>query len=413
MSCLTKKIDVTSRIQKIMVVDDEPDLQMLILQKFRKKIQSNEYEFLFANNGEEAIDMLSEAEEVCLILSDINMPKMDGLTLLQKLQEKENPALKTVMVSAYGDMENIRTAMNRGAFDFVTKPIDFTDLETTIEKGLKEISYIIHSIEQRNLLESVKQDLDTAARIQQKILPQDFPAFPEAREFDVYAEMHTAKEVGGDFYDFFMIDEDHLGFVVGDVSGKGVPASIYMAVSRTMLKAIASQVTDPAECLARVNKMLIPESDISTFVTVFYGVLNKKTGLMRYSNGGHNMPYLVRSDGRVTMLEDTSGMLLGKFGFVEFESKEVQLKPSDKVLLYTDGVTEATNEDGDMYEEERLEAFLEKRAAEPKEKILRGVIVEVLKFMNKAQQSDDITLLVMEYLGSDQFPIPYKRRQLP
>src|SRR6056297_1220431 len=281
-----------STLQKIMVVDDEPDLQMLMLQKFRAKVKSKEYEFLFAENGKEALETLSIHTDLSLVLSDINMPKMDGLTLLSEIQQLERTDIRTIMVSAYGDMENIRTAMNRGAFDFVTKPIDFTDLETTIERGLKEIRYMRDNLKQKNLLSAVQQDLDTASRIQQKILPQDFPAFPDRKEFEIYAEMHTAKEVGGDFYDYFFIDEKHLGFVIGDVSGKGVPASIYMAVSRTMLKAIASQLHDPAECLQTVNSMLIPESDLTTFVTVFYGVLNTETGHVKYCNGGHNLPYI-------------------------------------------------------------------------------------------------------------------------
>ncbi|MDX1671821.1 MAG: fused response regulator/phosphatase, partial [Balneolaceae bacterium] len=377
----------------------EPDLQMLILQKFRKKIHNDDYEFFFAENGKEAIEMLNGKNDISLILSDINMPKMDGLTLLSKLQEKEDPSLKTVIVSAYGDMENIRTAMNRGAFDFITKPIDFNDLELTIEKGLREIKYIKKSLSERMMLDAVQQDLNTAARIQQKILPQDFPAYPDRNEFSVYAEMHTAKEVGGDFYDFFMIDETHLGFVIGDVSGKGVPASIYMAVSRTMLKAIASQVHDPAQCLATVNTMLIPESDITTFVTVFYGVLDTETGLVNYCNGGHNLPYVIRNDGKVEQVENTQGLLLGKIEPTDYEAKQIQLQPGEKILLYTDGVTEAMNEHEDMYEEERLEKYLETHPDSSDDKLLRGIIVDVLKFMNKAHQADDITLLVLEYAG--------------
>ncbi|HKK45137.1 MAG TPA: response regulator, partial [Balneolaceae bacterium] len=191
------------RQQKIMVVDDEPDLQMLILQRFRKQIQQDVYEFCFAENGEEALSMLGQSEDISLVLSDINMPKMDGLTFLSEAQKLNNPALKTIIVSAYGDMDNIRTAMNRGAFDFVTKPIDFHDLEITIEKGLAEIQYMVESMQQKRTLEAVGRDLETAARIQQKILPQEFPAYPHRQEFEIYAEMHTAKEVGGDFYDFF------------------------------------------------------------------------------------------------------------------------------------------------------------------------------------------------------------------
>lgn len=387
------------KTHKIMVVDDEPDLQMLILQRFRKKIRNDDYEFYFAGNGTEAIDLLDDTDDISLILSDINMPKMDGLTLLQKLQEKENPALKTVIVSAYGDMENIRTAMNRGAFDFITKPIDFNDLEVTIKKGLKEIQYVRQSQMEKELLDAVKVDLDTAARIQQKILPQDFPAYPDRTEFSVYAEMHTAKEVGGDFYDFFIIDERYLGFVIGDVSGKGVPASIYMAVSRTMLKAIASQLLDPAECLAEVNRMLIPESDMTTFVTVFYGVLDTHTGVVNYCNGGHNLPYLIKDNQSVCQLENTEGLLLGKIEYIDYQTRKMQLEPGDKIVLYTDGVTEAMNEHEDFYEEERLESFLRDQASSQEKKLVRGIIVDVLKFMNKAEQADDITLLVLEYQG--------------
>ncbi|HBQ60133.1 MAG TPA: fused response regulator/phosphatase [Balneolaceae bacterium] len=384
---------------KILVVDDEPDLQMLILQRFRKQIQNDEYEFFFAENGEDALTMLNDSLKISLVLSDINMPKMDGLTFLSETQKLENPMFKTVIVSAYGDMDNIRTAMYRGAFDFVTKPIDFTDLNTTIEKTLKEIQLIQAGVENKKTLEAVQTDLETAARIQKKMLPQQFPPFPDRTDFSIYAEMHTAKQVGGDLYDFFLLDEDRLGFVIGDVSGKGVPASLYMAVSRTMIKAIASQIDDPGRCLQTVNEMLIPESDLTTFVTVFYGVLNTKTGQVRYCNGGHNLPYVIRKDGMIEELENTNGLLLGKIDEIEFETKELTLQPEEKVLMFTDGVTEATNEIGDMFEEPRLEKLLQKHAKDDTSKLVRNVIVDVLKFMNKADQSDDITVMSVGYNG--------------
>ena len=305
----------------------------------------------------------------------------------------------TLMVSAYGDMDNIRTAMNRGAFDFVTKPIDFKDLELTIDKGLTESKYMYEALQHKVNLDAVKIDLETAARIQQKILPQTFPPFPNRREFNIYAEMCTAKEVGGDFYDFFLLDEHHLGFVIGDVSGKGVPASIYMAVSRTMIKAIASQIDDPAECLSTVNSMLIPESDFTTFVTVLYGILDTRTGKVRYCNGGHNLPYIMRANGTVEEVENTDGILLGKIEPFVFKTKELQLQPGEKIMLFTDGVTEANAEDESMYEEPRLEAFLEKHTDTAPEKLVRSLLVDVLKFIGKANQSDDITILCVEYTG--------------
>lgn len=386
---------------KIMVVDDEPDLQMLILQKFRKQIQNADYQFVFAENGEEALDHLNGSDDITLVLSDINMPKMDGLTLLQKLQEKDNPALKTVIVSAYGDMENIRTAMNRGAFDFVTKPIDFNDLHMTIEKGMKEIATVKSALDDRKRLVAVQNDLDAAHRIQQQMLPQIFPPFPHRDEFSIYAEMHPAKDVGGDFYDFFLIDDTHLGFVVGDVSGKGIPAAIYMAVARTMIKSFASQILDPAECLSKVNNMLIPESDDKTFVTVFYCVLDTATGVMRYCNGGHNLPYLIKNNSTVAHLEDTPGIFLGKFDSIEFETRELQCSPGDRIALYTDGVTEAMNEIQEMYLEARLQQYLETHRPDSLNTLVRGVIVEVMKHMGKALQSDDVTVLALEYHGKE------------
>ena len=385
-------------LPKIMVVDDEPDLQMLILQKFRKQIQNDVYQFVFAGNGEEALNHLNGSDDITLVLSDINMPKMDGLTLLQKLQERDNPALKTVIVSAYGDMENIRTAMNRGAFDFVTKPIDFNDLHLTIEKGMREVAAIKLALDDRKNLLAVQRDLNTAARIQQSILPREF-AYPHRQEFAVYAEMHPARDIGGDFYDFFFLDETHLGFVIGDVSGKGIPAALYMAVARTMIKGIASQVLDPAECLAKVNSMLIPESDASMFVTVFYGVLDTSTGVIRYCNGGHNLPFLMRNGSTIAQVADTRGIILGKVDTFKFETASIQCNSGDKIVLYTDGVTEGMNELHELYTEERLTHYLENHTLDAIEKLVRGIVADVLKHMGKANQADDITLLALEYRG--------------
>lgn len=386
---------MTAHPRKILVVDDEPDLQILMLQKFRQKVRSKEYEFLFAEDGSQALESLQNNKEISLVLSDINMPKMDGLTLLNELQNLERPDIKTIMVSAYGDMENIRTAMNRGAYDFVTKPIDFTDMEATIEKTLREIERIHKSRDVESQLEALNFDLDMAARIQAKLLPQEFPVFQDDPRFDIYANMMSAKHVGGDFYDFFKFDEDHLCFFIGDVAGKGMPAAIYMAVCRTMLKAIGSEVNDPAECVTKVNNMLIPESDITTFVTVFYGILNLKTGALRYCNGGHNIPCLVTKEGKVTEIEDAGGLLLGKFENAPYQKGEITMKPGDTLVTLTDGVTEAENEDEEMFEENRLVSYLEKCGTRPPEKMVKGLFLEVMKFAGAAVQSDDITVLAV------------------
>ncbi len=388
-----------SQSQKILVVDDEPDLQMLMIQRFRQKVRAKEYEFFFAENGQEALDMLTEQHEISLVLSDINMPKMDGLTFLNELQQFERKDIKAIMVSAYGDLDNIRTAMNCGAYDFVTKPIDFKDLETTIEKTLREIKRIQQSRDLEQQLTSLTYDLDMAARIQQKILKQDFPVYQDDARFDIFAHMIAAKHVGGDFYDFFKIGDDHLAFFIGDVAGKGIPAAIYMAVCRTMLKSIGSEVIDPAECIFKVNNMLIPESDITTFVTVFYGLLNIKTGELSYCNGGHNLPYLQSAKGEVTELKDVGGLLLGKFEDAPYDKHSIQLNPGDTIVTFTDGVTEAENEDGDFFDEERVIENLKKSAEKSINSKVKGLFLDVMKFAGTAPQSDDITVLAATYEG--------------
>ena len=384
---------------KILVVDDEADLEVLIRQKFRKQIRDKEYDFTFAQNGVEALSKIADQPDIGLVLSDINMPEMDGLTLLHRINELKNPVLKAIIVSAYGDMDNIRVAMNRGAFDFLTKPIDFNDLETTIAKTLEQLAVLRQATTDREQLLSVRNDLNTAARIQQSILPQTFPPFPDRTEFDIYARMTPAKEVGGDFYDFFFIDHDRLAFVIGDVSGKGVPAAIFMAVSRTLLKAIATQVVNPGESLRRINSMLIPESGGRMFVTIFYGVLNTRTGEVQFSFGGHNPPYIKRKEGPVERLNHESGFLLGMLDDMEYDVHKIVLHPGDTMLLYTDGVTEAMNGREKLFEESRLESSLQRLNGAPLKEMLEGINADLMQFADGAPQADDITMLALQYKG--------------
>ncbi len=384
---------------KILVVDDEPDLEILIRQRFRKQIRDDELRFEFAQNGLQALSRLDAHPDISVILSDINMPEMDGLTLLEKVGERNNPCIKSVIISAYGDMENIRTAMNRGAFDFLTKPIDFKDLDLTVQKTIRQLDIIRHAMKTRDELVAVQRDLSTATRIQQSMLPKTFPPFPHRPEIDIYAEMLTAKEVGGDFYDFYLIDEDRLAFAVGDVSGKGIPAAIYMAVSRTLLKAVAHQIVNPGEVLRRLNTLLIPESDDSTFVTVFYGVLNIHTGEVQYSNGGHNLPYHVRAMGDIEQLPMTDGMFLGKFQHADFETKRFHLAKGDSLFVYTDGVSEAMDSEMNQYKESRLESYLRSTSGKAIQEIVQGSIADLKKHTREAPQSDDITVLSLRYVG--------------
>jgi phosphoserine phosphatase RsbU/P len=395
-----RSMENTERMpHQILVVDDEPDLELLVRQRFRRQIRERELEFFFSHNGEEALQALAVQPSIDLVLSDINMPVMDGLTLLGKLNEATVP-LKAVIVSAYGDMANIRTAMNRGAIDFLMKPIDFQDLEITIHKTLDHVSQLKQSRETQQQLLAIQHELSIAARIQQSILPRQFPPFPERKDFDLHAAMVPAKEVGGDLFDFFLLDRDHLGLVIGDVSGKGVPAALFMAVSRTLLRATALQRIAPGACLQYLNTTLAAQNASSMFVTIFYGILDTRTGEMEYAIGGHNPPYLFTKGGEVQQLPiGKSGMIVGLIDGAEFETDSCRLAPGDGILLYTDGVTEAVNAAEEFYGEERLEPFLAERAAAPVEQLVSELHGAVQGFAAGMPQADDITVVALRYLG--------------
>ena len=381
---------------KILSVDDETDLELLLSQYFRRKIRNGEYEFFFAHNGLEALQVLLKHPDISIILSDINMPEMDGLTLLAKINEMRIPSLKVIMVSAYGDMDNIRHAMNGGAFDFATKPIDLDDLQVTIDKAVEQINYIRSAQKEHAQLVDIQSDLSVAREIQQAILPRNFGLkMDDADKVDVFASMLAAKDVGGDFYDFFPIDDHRIGFTIADVSGKGVPAAIFMAVSRTLIKATALQEDRTDECMKTVNDILCEESVGSMFVTVFYGIYDLQTGHVAFTNAGHNPPYILKADGEVQVLQSTPNLVLGAVEGMSFTSEWLDLNPGDALVLYTDGVTEAENKEHAQFGESRLEAALAESKGASSKQIVSNINAKVKEFIDGAPQSDDITQLVI------------------
>jgi sigma-B regulation protein RsbU (phosphoserine phosphatase) len=230
-------------------------------------------------------------------------------------------------------------------------------------------------------------------------LPQTFPPFPERTEFEIYAQMVPAKEVGGDFYDFFMIDEARLGFVIGDVSGKGVPAALFMAVSRTLLKSTALTGHAPHQCLEQVNRLLRAENDSQMFVSLFYGILDTRTGEVTYSIGGHDPAYWLRPQRPIERVAGTGGIVLGLTEEVPYESQRVVLRPGEALFLYTDGVTDATDGEGRQFSHHRLEACLERvRWSSVTEMIPE--VVRAAKDFGGGTQTDDITVLAVRYLGT-------------
>ena len=375
---------------KILVVDDEEDLELLMRQRFRRQVRRGEYELHFARNGREALDVLAEMPEIQLILSDINMPVMDGLTLLSQLEEID-ANISAVVVSAYGDMANIRTAMNRGAFDFVTKPIDFSDLQVTVEKTLRHIQVLEDALASRDRLVALRQELVVAAQVQTSVLPA---AMPATEHFDMHAEMIPAREIGGDFYDFFSVDEFRMGLVIADVSDKGIPAALFTMVSRALLKAAARNHDSPAACLYEVNQLVSQDNEACMFVTLFYAVLDLRDGRLRYCNGGHNPPRLV-CQGEVREVPSSDDIALGIFMEHEFHEKELALGVGDSLFLYTDGITEACNAADEEFGEERLDRLLAGAADDDMPGLVARIVGAVEEFADGVAQFDDMTCLAL------------------
>lgn len=378
---------------RLLVVDDEEDVELLVRQKFRRRIRRGELDFIFAHNGKEALERLKENPDIHLVLSDINMPVMDGLTLLSQLEDVK-PDVRAIIISAYGDMKNIRTAMNRGAFDFVTKPIDFNDLEITIEKTLKHIQALQSALQSRDRLVAITRELEVAKEVQMSVLPKSPPS---SETHTIQARMIPAREIGGDFYDFFSLDEHLVGVVIADVSGKGVPAALFTMVTRTLLKSVAKSSPSPADCLTRVNNLLAEDNEALIFITLFYAVLDLRSGSLQYCNGGHNPPRLVRYGSRVEELQPTGNLVLGVAAGHDYSNAEVQLAPGDTLFLYTDGVTEAESPGQEEFGEDRLDQKLASLGKASVNEVVTGVVEAVQAFAVDAPQSDDITCVAMRF----------------
>lgn len=245
--------------------------------------------------------------------------------------------------------------------------------------------------------ERIGAELNVATQIQADMLPRIFPAFPEREEFDVYATMNPAKEVGGDFYDFFLVDDDHLAVVIADVSGKGVPAALFMVIAKTLIKNHAQNQEAPGTVFTQTNEQLCEGNDAGLFVTGWMGVLEISTGKFVYVNAGHNPPLLKRAGGTFEWLKSRPGFVLAGMEGVRYRENTLQLEPGDRLYLYTDGVTEATNSHEELFGDERLQNALNEYMDLPVEQFLPKIKECIDAFVGDADQFDDITMLALDY----------------
>ena len=266
-------------------------------------------------------------------------------------------------------------------------------MEEQIESYVKDLTKITAEKER------ISTELSLAARIQAAMLPNTFPPFPDRTEFDIYACMDPAREVGGDFYDFFFIDDDHLCLVIADVSGKGIPGALFMMISKVILQSCAMLGKSAGEILTKTNEAICSNNEEGMFVTVWIGILEVSTGKMIASNAGHEYPALKRADGKYELFKDKHGFVIGGMDGLKYKEYELTLKPGDKIFVYTDGVPEATDENNQLFGIGRMIEALNREPDASPQQTLENMLNAVDGFVKTAEQFDDLTMLCFEYKG--------------
>ncbi len=376
---------------RLLIVDDEPDVEAMISQFLRRRVKSGELDLIFASDGYDALEKLAQSGEVDLVLTDINMPGMDGLVLLSELLER-GYKLKTVVISAYGDMQNIRMAMNRGAFDFLTKPIEFEDLERTIDKSLEEMLRVRRA-------DHVEVELLGARQIQQDLLPDPAELAVEPR-IKLAATIAQARDVGGDFYDFFRIGPDHVFVAIGDVSGKGLAAGMLMAVTKALTKAAALRYAgDPSATLEEVNRALCNNNTSLHFVTMAAALIDCRNGDVALVNAGHE-PLMLFPDGGEAVLFGASSPPVGLVPDAGFSAQTARLGPEDTLLLVTDGLCDTENPEGHTFGRTAILRTVAAADATPApDDLIAALLSAADEHRSNADQADDLALVSVRCVG--------------
>jgi len=279
--------------------------------------------------------------------------------------------------------------------DHIRTHDEIGELARTFNRMVKDLEAHVEAVQKAtSAREAVEGQLRIARSIQASLLPRSFPPFPDRKEFALHAVNVPAQHVAGDFYDFYFVSDHELALTIGDVSGKGVPAALFMAVTRTLLKNLCLHGLGPAEVLQRANDLLVADNTEAMFVTLFLGLYDTRTGHLRYANGGHNPPYCLNDRGRMTASLAATGTVLGAMERLPFEEKGIELAPGDTLALYTDGVTEAHAPGDALYGEERLERLLSQQAGESVDRLCEFIVQDVTAYQG-ASRYDDITLLIL------------------
>lgn len=403
-------------INTVLIVDDSPENIDLL-----GEILKNKYKIKVALNGIKALKIAMSEYPPDIILLDIMMPDMNGYEVCLRLKsDAKTQDIPVIFVTSMSEIEDEKKGLEIGAIDYITKPfssaivkarvknhIELKEarehlknqnkiLELRVEERTKELLELQRvEFELRSDQEKVDNELNIAAQIQRSILPSDFPAFPEHAQFDLYAMMKPAREVGGDFYDFFFVDDDRLAVIIADVADKGVPAALFSMISRTIIRSIAKQGKSVSQVLSETNYLLCEGNETGMFVTVFLAYYHLSTGRIYYSNGGHNAAFLIGLDGGCRILNQKHGPALGIKKELTYSENMDSLEKGQILVLYTDGVTEASSPQGKLFGFERFVNLISIYKHYKLYQIFKHIDKELTKFQ-QSHQFDDTTMLALK-----------------
>ncbi len=385
----------TSRHERILVVDDIDDNRQLLVRRLERE---GFHDIALAGDGEEALNLL-QAQPFDLVLLDIMMPKLDGYGVLERLKsEGRLHELPVIVISAHNEIDSVVRCIELGALDYLPKPFNATLLRARVSASLEQKRL---RDQVRTHLTRLEAELDAARALQMAMVPRDFPAPSTEFPVEIFAMMEPAREVGGDLYDFFPTPDGRFAFLIGDVSGKGVAAAMFMARTKNLFRLasnMAQSGVSPAEIVTRVNRELCEGNDTMMFVTLYFGMLDPKTGELEFCNAGHDPPYRL-GEGPPALAGGAQGMALGIDSGWRYETGKLSLARGEALYFYTDGITEAADMSDALFTQQRLQDVLARETGAALDKLIGAVTGAVKAFAGAAPQSDDITAMAVRLLA--------------
>jgi sigma-B regulation protein RsbU (phosphoserine phosphatase) len=402
--------------QAVLVVDDTPANIQVLMETLK-----DDYRIVAAVNGERALQLAVSDPPPDIILLDVMMPEMDGYEVCAKLKaDAKTRDIPIIFITAMNDAQDETKGLELGAVDYITKPFSQAVvlarvksqlelkqareilknqnviLEQRVEARTKEVLELQKSeFDLRVAKEKVENELNIAAQIQKSILPSSFPAYPDRKEFELHAFMQPARYIGGDFYDFFFIDDSTLALVMADVSDKGVPAALFMMVSRTLIHSLAVDNKSPSVVLKKANNIMCQNNDSGMFVTVFLAFYDVLSGKLTATNGGHSAGLIIDPDGESREWAHTHGAALGFMEDLPYKEETMNLEVGQTLFLYTDGVTEAMSPDKELFGLEKLRDLLKRKHDLKLDKLCSDIETSLSDFQ-QGHQFDDITMLALK-----------------